>query len=44
MVFSLPDSSRGKLYYNYVSESYPGTEVRRDDAYRYGGTPNLSDV
>ena len=44
VVFSLPDSSRGKLYYNYVSESYPGTEVRRDDAYRYGGTPNLSDV
>ena len=44
VVFSLPDSSRGKLYYNYISESYPGTEVRRDDAYRYGGTPNLSDV
>ena len=44
VVFSLPDSSRGKLYYNYISKDYPGTEVRRDDAYRYGGTPNLSNV
>lgn len=44
VTFSLPDSSRGTLYYNYISASDPGTEVEADRAYRRGGTPSLSNV
>ena len=44
VVFTLPDSSRGTLYRNYISATSPGIAVREGDALQYTGTPNLSDV
>lgn len=44
VVFTLPDSSRGTLYRNYISATNPGIAVREGDALQYTGTPNLSDV
>lgn len=44
VTFSLPDESRGTLYYNYLSEQYPGTEVSASTQYKYAGSPNLGDV
>lgn len=44
VTFSLPDSSRGTLYYNYLSAQNPGTAVSVDGEYKYTGSPNLSEV
>lgn len=42
--FSQPDSSRGALYYQYISEESPGTLVEEDTRYRSGSTPSLGSV
>ena len=42
--FSQPDSGRGALYYQYISEESPGTLVEEDTRYRSNGTPSLSSV
>lgn len=42
--FSQPDSSRGALYYQYVSEASPGTLVEESARYRASGTPALGSV
>ena len=42
--FSQPDSGRGALYYQYISEESPGTLVEEDTRYRSNGTPALSSV
>ena len=44
VVFSLPDSDRGTLYYRYLSQESPGTLVSASDQYKYSGTPALADV
>ena len=44
VTFSLPDASKGTLYENYLSESYPGNPVAVNTKYKYSGTPNLGDV
>ena len=44
VTFSLPDSSRGTLYYNYLSAQNPGTAVSVTGQYKYTGSPNLGDV
>ena len=44
IIFTLPDSSRGTLYYNYLSAQNPGTAVAADGQYKYTGSPNLGDV
>ncbi len=44
VMFSQPDSSRGTLYYHYISESNPGTQVDPSREYRLNGTPSLSEV
>ena len=44
VVFSLPNSSRGTLRYNYLSPSNSGTAVTTDAQYRRSGTPALSNV
>ena len=44
VTFSLPDSSRGTLYYGYLSAQNPGNPVSITGAYKYSGTPNLGDV
>ena len=44
VAFTLPDSSAGTLYYNYLSPQSPGTEVRTSTNYKYSGTPNLGQV
>lgn len=42
--FSQPDSGRGALYYQYVSEASPGTLVEESARYRASGTPALGSV
>ena len=44
VTFSLPDSSQGTLYYNYLSAQNPGTAVSVNRQYKYTGSPNLGDV
>ena len=44
VVFSLPDSDRGTLYYRYLSQESPGTPVSAADQYKRSGTPALADV
>ena len=44
IIFTLPDSSRGTLYYNYLSAQNPGTPVAADGQYKYTSSPNLGDV
>lgn len=44
VTFSLPESSAGKLYYNYLSEQSPGTEVKASTQYKYSGSPSLGNV
>ena len=44
VTFSLPDSSAGTLYYNYLSAQSPGTEVKTSTQYKYNGTPSLGGV
>lgn len=41
---SLPASSAGILYYNYVSAASPGSRVSANTDYRRNGTPSLSSV
>lgn len=42
--FSLPDSSRGTLYYRYSAASSYNTKVNPAKEYRANGTPSLGDV
>lgn len=44
VTFSLPSSSAGTLYYNYLSPQSPGTPVRTSTQYNYTGTPALGSV
>lgn len=44
VTFSLPESSAGTLYYNYLSPQSPGTPVRASAQYNYSGTPSLGSV
>lgn len=44
VMFSLPDSNRGTLYYNYLSAQNPGSAVDTGKEYRRNGSPNLGDV
>lgn len=44
VVFSQTDSDRGTLYYNYISESNPGTKVESGKGYRRNGSPSLGNV
>lgn len=44
VTFSLPDESRGTLYYRYLSAQNPGTQVSVSEQYKYAGTPYLGDV
>lgn len=44
VIFSLPDSDTGTLYYNYLSAQNPGTAVRASSQYYYSGTPALGSV
>lgn len=42
--FSHPDSGKGTLYYRYISQANPGSEVDPSKEYKRSGTPSLSDV
>lgn len=42
--FSLPDSSRGTLYYRYSTSGSYNTPVDPAKEYRFSGTPSLNDV
>ena len=42
--FSLPDSSRGKLYYRYSAGSSYNTPVEANKEYKLNGSPALNDV
>lgn len=44
VVFTQPDSQRGTLYYNYISEQNYGSKVDEGKEYRRNGSPSLSDV
>ena len=44
VIFSQPDSGRGTLYYNYISEQNYGSKVDTSKQYKRSGSPNLSDV
>lgn len=44
VMFSQPESDRGTLYYNYISEQNKGTEVDSSKQYQYSGSPSLSNV
>lgn len=44
VILSLPDSSRGTLYYGYISESNMGSKVDSSKEYKYSGTPALGSV
>ncbi|MBC8535804.1 S-layer homology domain-containing protein [Feifania hominis] len=44
VVFTLPSSSYGKLYYSYSSPSDTGTAVSNKTKYYRSGSPNLSDI
>ena len=42
--FTLPDSAKGKLYYNYLDESIYDSAVSADGRYYRSDTPNISNV
>ena len=42
VIFSQPDSGRGTLYYNYISEQNYGSKVDTSKQYKRSGSPNLS--
>lgn len=44
VVFAQPDSSKGTLYYGYVSNQNYGSKVDEAKQYRRSGSPSLSDV
>lgn len=44
VVFSLPDSSRGTLYRDYISPDSPGVELRSTDRLLLSGSPSVSEV
>ena len=44
VIFSQPDSGRGTLYYNYISEQNYGSKVDTSKQYKRSGSPNLSDI
>lgn len=44
VVFAQPDSSKGTLYYGYVSSQNYGSKVDEAKQYRRNGSPSLSDV
>lgn len=44
VIFSLPDSSRGTLYRNYISQESPGIALRSTDRVLRSGSPSISDV
>ena len=44
VVFAQPDSSKGALYYGYVSNQNYGSKVDEAKQYRRSGSPSLSDV
>lgn len=41
---NLPDSSVGRLYYNYDNTTGSGTQVTEATSYYYSGTPNISQL
>ena len=41
VVFSLPDSSRGTLYRDYISPDSPGVELRSTDRLLLSGSPSV---
>lgn len=44
VVFTQPDSQRGTLYYQYISEQNYGSKVDENKEYRRNGSPGLSDI
>ncbi len=42
--FTLPASSSGTLYYNYISASATGTRIASSESYYRSGSPSLSSV
>lgn len=44
VTFTPPSATTGTLYYNYASETYPGTKVISTTQYSRTGTPGLSQV
>ena len=44
VVFTQPDSSKGTLYYGYVSPQNYGSKVDEAKEYRRNGSPSLADV
>ena len=44
VTFTPPESSKGTLYYNYVSDRQPGEKVTAGTQYKRSGTPNLERV